>query len=321
MIDFSVVGHLAACHIKKILDAFLVSKRTQMLRNVIRRGLLVRPYRPLLPLWHATATPRSAATMATTRPTAAPADTADAAPSLIVISRTVAPEDRTAFDAWHGRGQEQIDAVLGGPGRAHTWHFPAASDPAAPDDGGDGGSDADTIVVLFQQQAERDKWWHSEERRAWRKAGENLSAATAVQVDLGDAGMGGWLPPQPRTGREASLALPPPPPPNWVVATNVLLAIYPTISVLGLYAFPAIYAAAPPLAALPLAVKMFAQAACTVGIMTWGMIPLVMKLTGSLGFLNPETRNFASIASVAGVAGGVVAAEHFALLPVIMAGA
>ena len=40
------------------------------------------------------------------------------------------------------------------------------------------------------------------------------------------------------------MALPPPPPP-WVVATNVLLAIYPTITVLGLYAFPALYAAVP----------------------------------------------------------------------------
>ena len=82
---------------------------------------------------------------------------------------------------------------------------------------------ADTIVVMFAQKAERDRWWHSRERRDWRKAGERLSAANAVQVDLGDAGMGSWLPPKPRTGREASMALPPPPPPPWVVATNVLL--------------------------------------------------------------------------------------------------
>jgi len=243
------------------------------------------------------------------------ADNANAgAPSLIVVSRTVAAKDRDAFDRWHGYGQGHIDAVLGGPGKAHTWHFPAAADK-------DGAGSADTIVMLFGNEKDRDTWWHSTERRAWVAAGEHLSpgGCNAAKVNLGSArGMGDWLPP--RAGREALLALPPPPPPKWVVYANVLLAIYPTISVLGDFAFPALYAAAPAVKALPLAVKGFAQCATVVAVMTWAMIPLAAKITGALGFMDADTRNAASVAGVAAVAAAMVAVEHFALFPLLPAG-
>ena len=54
--------------------------------------------------------------------------------------------------------------------------------------------------------------------------------------------------------------------------------------------------------------------------MTWGAIPLSMKVTGALGFMDADTRNAASVAGVAAVAAAMVAVEHFALFPLLPAG-
>ncbi len=119
------------------------------------------------------------------------------------------------------------------------------------------------VVVRFDSSANLRRWLESDVRR--RLNAEAARLWHEARVESFSGGFPGWFTAgAPGPGQPAL-------PPNWKQAMTVLLALYPTVMLLGLFLSPR-------LAGLPPALQMFLGNAASVAILTWLLMPLVTRV-------------------------------------------
>ncbi|MBV7532610.1 antibiotic biosynthesis monooxygenase [Chitinophaga sp. sic0106] len=119
------------------------------------------------------------------------------------------------------------------------------------------GEDSNEIGILrtFADAAERDAFYNSKQFKAWEAYASTL---TAPPVYRQLNGLEAWF----RS---------PVPPPRWKMAIATLCGVFPTSVFLS-------YTVAPLIKTLPSLVRQLIFAACMVALLTWVVMPVVIKL-------------------------------------------
>jgi antibiotic biosynthesis monooxygenase (ABM) superfamily enzyme len=118
------------------------------------------------------------------------------------------------------------------------------------------------VVVRFDSPTNLQGWLASDVRR--RLVDEAARLWHEARVESFGGGFPGWFTAGPPGPSQPAL------PPNWKQAMTVLLALYPTVMLLGLVLSPR-------LASLPLPLQMFLSNAASVAVLTWLLMPLVAR--------------------------------------------
>jgi antibiotic biosynthesis monooxygenase (ABM) superfamily enzyme len=111
------------------------------------------------------------------------------------------------------------------------------------------------ILRTFKDEAEKDAFYHSTQFKDWEAFASTLTEEPVYRQ---------------LTGLEAWFRSPTPPP-RWKMALTTLCGVFPTSLLLSLTVAPAIKE-------LPLAVKALIIAVLMVGLLTWVVMPLLIRL-------------------------------------------
>lgn len=130
------------------------------------------------------------------------------------------------------------------------------------------GSDSREYGILrtFASEAERDAFYESAMFKAWEEQARTLTDGEPVYREL--------------HGLEAWFRSPHRPPPRWKMAVATLAGVYPTSLFLSLTIGDAVHT-------WPLPARSLAIAAAMVALLTWVVMPLVIRLLH--GWLNPPS--------------------------------
>lgn len=118
------------------------------------------------------------------------------------------------------------------------------------------------VVVRFDSTTHLQTWLESEPRRRLNEQAARLWDEARVESFGG--GFPGWFTPGGVQAGKATL------PPEWKQAMTVLLVLYPTVVLLSRYLSPW-------LAGLPFATSMFVSNLVSVAILTWLLMPVVVR--------------------------------------------
>ncbi len=123
------------------------------------------------------------------------------------------------------------------------------------------GGDPREIGILrsFADEAERDAFYESALYKNWEDYAATVTEGVPVHRQL--------------HGLEAWFRTPGAPPPRWKMAIATFLGVYPTSLFLS-------YALGGVTQDLPLPLRVFIMAACMVGLLTWVVMPFVIKIAG-----------------------------------------
>lgn len=119
-----------------------------------------------------------------------------------------------------------------------------------------------TTVLRFRAQRDLDNWLNSDERQGLLKEAEDLIEGFEAQRI--DTSFPGWVPADPSTGK---------PPNMWKTASLVLLGLFPVVMLELRFLNPVLRAAA-----VPPALGTFIGNAISVGLTTWPLMPLLIRL-------------------------------------------
>jgi len=170
------------------------------------------------------------------------------APQTIVISERVKPGREQDYRAW----QAGITAAASRfPGYLGGERFPPVP----------GVQDEWVYMLRFATSAQLDGWLNSGQRQRWRDKAAPL--LDHVDIQRVAAGLGGWFPVTANSSQQ--------PPPDWKQALVVLLAMYPTVMLLGIFVSPLLDFA-------PESADVFVRALANVAILTWLLMPVVNRL-------------------------------------------
>ena len=165
-----------------------------------------------------------------------------------VLSRRVRPGQEGPFQRW---AEAFAQALTASPGCLSCQIIPPVP-----------GIQPDWVFVSeFREPASLRAWIDSETRHQWLAAAAPMVENTGeLRVISGLESLFGLLPP----GEAA-------PPPVWKLAVVTLVGLYPTVLLSWL-------CVAPRLQPVPLLVRALLSSLFTVGLMTWGVMPLVTRL-------------------------------------------
>ena len=167
----------------------------------------------------------------------------------MVVSTRVKPGREAEYRAW----QTTIDQEAARfPGFVGNEVFPAVP----------GMQEEWVVVVRFDSAQHLQSWLESEPRRRLNQQADRLWDEASVESFGG--GFPGWF----TTARDESGkgALPP----NWKQAMTVILVLYPTVFLLSRYLSPW-------LTGLPFAASLFVGNVASVSILTWLLMPVVVR--------------------------------------------
>jgi hypothetical protein len=174
--------------------------------------------------------------------------TATAAAGMVVSTR-VKPGREAEYRAWQATIDEEAARF---PGFLGNEVFPAVP----------GLQEEWVVVVRFDSAKHLQNWLESEPRRRLNQQAARLWDEASVE-SLG-GGFPGWF--TAGRGESGKGALPP----EWKQAMTVLLVLYPTVVLLSRYLSPW-------LAGLPFAASMFVSNLVSVAILTWLLMPVVVR--------------------------------------------
>lgn len=205
------------------------------------------------------------------------------ATQILTFTTLVQSGQEAAFEKWHDEVPSIAAAVIGDGMRMRRF----ASEP-----------DAEkrtfyTSVVLCKNADVAKTWQASAERAEWlsRSPSPLVSGTDTALEDY----LGAWLTPAAATAPGA------PPPPKWKMAMTVAAALYPSVTAMSTFVMPALFARAPLLAALPVALKTALTISLTVPVMTFVGVPVALKVLGPFLMRPPASPQRAAL-NVAAVA-------------------
>ena len=167
----------------------------------------------------------------------------------MVVSTRVKPGREAEYRAW----QTTIDQEAARfPGFLGNEMFPAVP----------GFQEEWVVVVRFDSAKHLQNWLESEPRRRLNQQAARLWDEASVESFGG--GFPGWF--TAGQGESSKGALPP----NWKQAMTVVLVLYPTVFLLSRYLSPW-------LAGLPFASSLFLSNVASVSILTWLLMPVVVR--------------------------------------------
>ncbi len=205
----------------------------------------------------------------------------------MVVSTRVKPGREAEYRAWQTTIDHEAARCSGFLG---TEVFPPVP----------GLQDEWVVVVRFDSAEHLKSWLESEPRR--RLNAQAAQLWDEARVESFGGGFPGWFTPGGAKGGEASI------PPPWKQAMTVLLVLYPTVFLLSRYLSPW-------LAGLPFAASLFVSNVVSVAILTWLLMPVVVRAFDFwLSPPSPRRAQFEVLGLLAVLAGYAVAVLIFMLM-------
>jgi antibiotic biosynthesis monooxygenase (ABM) superfamily enzyme len=121
-----------------------------------------------------------------------------------------------------------------------------------------GESETWLVICWFDSAESAGEWGRSRSHATWRE----YVGRFATRVD-----------PPPRPAQAPPGATPPSPPPRWKTALVTLIGVFPAVLLVNVTVIPRV-------TGLPLLARTFVLCVCVTGLMTWVLMPQVMKVLG-----------------------------------------